>query len=227
MRTLKSILVASALALFFALSLSGCFLANLQAWHEPGTAINEPALLGTWSMKNCSDNDENKAKYCVMTLTPHRGSVGGPGDKEDDGYEIVFRGENGQQSIFYAYLFEAGGERFLESAVDEGPKVDPAFAVHVVMSNVVWHVKLENGDLSLEPIQLSWAAQLARDGKLPFHVMLDKNTPLLNAPPKEATALLAQYAKDPAIYDKPLVWKKGTPPGGAAAGKPAAKPKAK
>jgi hypothetical protein len=221
-RILKPALAWSAVAVFFALTLSGCFLANLQPWHEPGAAVFDPALLGAWNMKNCSDNDETKEKYCAMTWTKHRGSVGyGKNAKEDDGYEIQFRGEHGQESTFYAYLFEAGGERFLESAVDKGPQVDPAFAVHAVMTNVVWRVRMDSGKLSLEPIKLSWAMQIARDGKLPNHVMLDESSPLLDVSPREATALLAEHAKDPAVYENPLLWSKGTAPSTAA------KPKAK
>nr|MDP9267401.1 hypothetical protein [Acidobacteriota bacterium] len=221
MQRLKRLAVWCALALFFALALSGCFLSNLQPWHEPGTAVYEPALLGTWAMKNCSDNDENKQKYCVMTFKPraqeHHDQYEG---KKDQGYEITFRGDNGVESTFSAFLFEASGERFLESVADTPPKLDPAFALHIVPVNVLWRVRMSKGQLSLEPMKLSWAADLARSGKLPPHVMTDKNSPLLNATPKQATAFLAEYAKDPQAFDDAKVWTKGAPQAATAAPKP-------
>jgi|GEM_PF-6046455 len=221
MHKTKQLAVCSALALFCALTLSGCFLSNLQPWHVPGTAVFDPALLGTWTMKNCSDNEEFKQKSCVMTFKPHDQEYHDQYEgKQDKGYEITFRGENGAESTFDAFLFEAGGERFLETAVDTPPKLDPAFSVHLVTVLVVWRARMVDGKLSLEPLKLGWAADLAHSGKLPQYTMMDRNSPLLNASPKEATAFLAEYAKDPQAYDDARIWTKGTPPAAAAAPKP-------
>jgi len=225
MHRLKLLAASGAAALFCALALSGCFLSNLQAWHEPGTATYDPALLGTWTMKNCSASSEHKNELCVMTFKPHEEEYRGEYDgKKDKGYEITLHGDNGVESSFHAFLFAAGGERFLETTVDNPPKLDPAFAVHVVPVRVVWRVRMPEGKLSLEPLKLGWAADLARAGKLPAHVMMDEGSPLLNAPPKAATAFLAEHAKEPQAFDDARVWTKGAPPA-AAPGSPKPAPK--
>lgn len=199
----------SFLAVACSLLLSGCFLSNLQPWHEGGTAVADPALVGNWSMKNCSQNEDTKEKFCAMTIAAQEESYGPPeASKKEPGFAIVFTDEKGTQSTYRGWVFEAGGERFLETQVQDGPPVDSAFVVHVVLTNVAWRLKTGNGELSLEPIKLSWAEELKRGGKLPANVTYD-NSPVLNVAPKEAAAFLAEHAKDPNAFETPIVWKKG------------------
>ena len=201
-------LVAVSFALVLSLLLSGCFLSNLQPWHEGGSAMAAPELAGNWTMKNCSQNEDTKEKFCAMTIKAEELSYGKPeSPQKEPGFEITFTDEKGLQSTYRGWVFEAGGERFLETQVNDGPPVDSAFVVHVVTTNVVWRMKVDNAQLSLEPMKLSWAGELERGGKLPAHVTYDQS-PVLNVAPKDATAFLAEHAKDPEAFENPIVWKK-------------------
>jgi hypothetical protein len=200
------------------LTLSGCFLTSMQPFYERGKTMFDPALLGTWHMENCSDSDENKGKYCVITLTAYEQSKDG---KTDKGYSIAFRDERGLASEFDGFLFELNGVRFLDTAVDEGPKVDVAFAVHAVTAHVLWKAALSGQSLELTPMRRSLAREAAA-AQPPLAIFQYEGDTILSAPTAEVQAWLAKYAMDPGSYEKPLSWKKGPPPGAA---KPAARKK--
>jgi hypothetical protein len=209
MTRLKPFAIWTSVALFFALTLSGCFLSNLQPWSPPGSAIFDPALVGTWNLKNCSDASETRQKSCVLSFTPAEDEYAT--GKKDKIYHIAFRADNGMESSYNGFLFEAGGEHFLQTAADAPTKVDPAFTIHTIPVILVWRVRMVEGKLSLEPLKMSWAANLAASGKLPPHTLLEKD-PILNASPQEAHAFLTEHAKEPQAYEDAYLWTKGAAP---------------
>jgi len=215
------ILRTLALALLLSLLLSGCFLASTEPFYQRGKTIYDPALLGTWNMKGCSDNEASKEKYCAVTLTPYEQSKDGTTDK---GYRIAFRDETGASSEFDAFLFELEGKRFLDTSVAEGPKVDIGFALHLVTTHILWKVEVAGGELTFTPFYRSLARRAA-ESRPPLATFNYEGDTILSAPTSEIQAWLAQHVMDPGAYDRPLVWKKGAPPAAGAPVKPAPKRK--
>lgn len=211
MSRLQTLAAHAALAAFFALALSGCFLTSMQPFYERGNTVYDPALLGTWHAENCSSNDETKGKYCVLTFTAYEQSKNG---KTDQGYRIAFRDERGLASELDGFLFELDGKRFLDSSISEGPKVDLAFALHVVTGHVLWKVEVEPGRLVLTPPYRALAREAAA-AQPPLATFQYDGDTILSAPTAEVQAWFAKHAMDPQSYDQPLVWKKGAPPAAA------------
>ena len=211
-------LISFALALVLSLLLSGCFLTSMEPWYERGKTVYDPALVGTWNMKNCSDNDDVKDQYCQMVIEPTEQEKDG---KKDKGYHIAFRDEHGLASEYEAVLFEAGGVRFMDTNMKEGPKVDIAFAVHVVAGHIAWKVAPGAQTLALTPMKRSLAREATAAKLATFDY--DGDT-ILSGKTPEVQAFLAKYAMNPESYEKTLEWKKGAVPAAAAA-KPAPKKK--
>lgn len=198
----------AALGLFCAVTLSGCFLTSMQPFYERGKTVYDPALLGTWHMHGPEDNKE---KDFVITFTPYEQARDG---KTDKGYRIVFRDGKGLGSDFDGFLFELDGTRFLDTSVNEGPKVDIAFALHVVPGHVVWKVSREGDTLSLTPMRRSLAREAA-SAQPPLATFQSDGDTILSAPTTEVQAWLAKHGMDPQSYEKPRIWKKGPAPAAA------------
>jgi hypothetical protein len=130
----ESLTASCALALWWGLTLPGCFLTSMEPFYERGETLYDPALLGSWARKNCSEDADVKDKYCTMAITPHLQEEDG---KQDRGYRIAFRDEHGIESEFDGFVFELDGVRFLDTCIFEGPHVDVAFAVHALTGHVL------------------------------------------------------------------------------------------
>lgn len=212
-------LISFALVSLLCLSLSGCFLTSMEPFYERGKTVYDPALVGTWHMKNCSDSSDVKDKYCVMTLEP---TVQEKDGKTDKGYRIAFHDEHGLSSEYEAFLFEAGGVRFLDTSMKEGPKVDIAFAVHVVTGHVAWKVATSGQTLSLTPLKRSLAREAA-SAQPPLATFPSDGDTILSGQTPEVQAFLEKYALNPESYEGTLEWKKGAAP--SAPARPAPKKK--
>lgn len=202
MRKVISFVLVSLLCL----TLSSCFLTSMEPFYERGKTVYDPALLGTWHMTNCSENSDVKEKYCVMTLTATEQTKDG---KTDKGYSIAFRDDRGMTSELDGFLFELAGTRFLDTAVDEGPQLDVATAVHLVPGHVLWKVSTDGTTLELVPLRRSLAREAATAGLATFDSGGDT---VVSAPTADVQKWLAKHAMDPQSYEKPLEWKKGPAP---------------
>jgi hypothetical protein len=202
-------LITLALVSLLCLSLSGCFLTSMQPFYEPGKTLYDPALLGTWHMKNCSENEDVKEKYCVLVIEPGRTERDG---KPEKGYRLTFRDERNLGSEYEGSLFEAGGARFLDTSMKEGPKVDIAFAIHVVTGHVAWKTEVAGQTLSLTPLKRSLAREAASLQPPAATFDYDGDT-ILSGKTPEVRALLEKFAMNPESYEKTLQWKKGPAPG--------------
>jgi hypothetical protein len=214
-RTLKPLIAWSVLALLCSLLFSGCFLLSSEPFYERGKTVYDPALLGTWHMKNCSDSQETQAKYCVLKFAPYESERDG---KLDKGYTISLADDRGRSAEFEGFLFEVQGIRFLDTSVTGDPQVNLGFALHTITGHVPWKTGVAAGELTLTPIYRGLGREAAA-AQPPLPTFQYEGDTVLAASTAELQAFLAKHALDPGSYDRPLVWKQGAPPVAARAPK--------
>lgn len=210
MRRLAAVSAWAAAALLFSLLFSGCFLISVYPFAEESQLVYDPALVGTWHLKNCSQNREHAANYCVLTIS---------GAKNDDGayraYDLVLRDDAGKTTEMAGGVFDLEGVRLLTTAGGyEGMGIGTV--LHWIPAYVAWKVQATPAELTITPIRRSLAREAA-SAQPPLATFPSDGDTILAAPTPELQRWLAKHVMNPESYDTPLVWKKGPPPAAAKA----------
>lgn len=198
-----------ALALVLALLLSSlsCCVPSLQPLYKDGQPIFEPALLGTWSAKNCSERDEFKDQNCTVTISQY--------DAKDDrgnivnrGYTLAFRAEDGKESELRAYLIPLGKFRFLDTAYEDSDTIDPVIGIHMLPVHVFWKVTVEGKTLNVWRLNFEWFQKLKGEHRLSIRYEVMDGDVLLTAAPEESQGFLQEHANEKDFFESPIVWQR-------------------
>jgi hypothetical protein len=187
---MKIRLLVLALCVCIVVLLSGCFIQSVQPFYLTGMMAEVPDLIGEWRLVRAGSDDVT-AKYPQPWLFTST---------------VIRTFEKGIPSTLRVVWFKVDDTLFADLSADERDydgKLNMWWSMHAIPVHSVCKVQLENGMLSLIPLDGDWLLKkiTRQEIALSYVVVGDKGDHYaLTSSPQELSAFLKHYRQNPEAF---------------------------
>ena len=196
MKAFCSLLRVVVPALLAGLLLTGCPVQSLHPLFDdqaPPIALDK-SLLGAWQVDKGFDD-----KPASLVIA----------DDDNNRYSLKYT-EDGKTTELRGVLVQVGSQRFMDVWIHslEQFNVPLPGAVHLLPTHSFWSLSAEGETLSCAYVSYEELEKSFQAGKVSLAHTEVENAQIVTASPAELRAFLPKYTADPAVFAKPLVFRR-------------------
>jgi hypothetical protein len=159
-----------------AVLVSGCGVPSLYPLYTDKDPVFDPALIGTWSMKD--------GPILKFTKGPNKS------------YELICTDKKGSAK-FETHLIRLGKNLFLDTfPIDSGLGQNEFYAIHLIPAHMFIKVDLKGNELGIKVLNPEWFKEGIEKKRFQIKYEVLSNRFLLTAPSRELQAFVTRYADE-------------------------------